>query len=108
VAADRAAQLEAVARAQLLDQVGRHLAVVDQLDGQLERAALRRRRDRVRALRLVAVLRGQPDVDVLARAVPGPLRHVEHERPRARRLHDELAHGRLPPAQRRAPAQSLQ
>jgi len=35
-AADRPAHLEAVARPQLADQVGRDLAVVDSLDGQLE------------------------------------------------------------------------
>ena len=75
--------------AQLLDEVRRHLAVVDALDGQLERVALGRRGDRVRALRLVAVLGGQPHVDVLAGAVPRPPGHVEHERARARRLGDD-------------------
>ena len=80
VAADRPAQLELVAREHVLRQVRRHLAVLDQLDRQLETSFLRRRGDRIRALGLVAVLGGQADVDVLPGAVAGPALHVEHER----------------------------
>ena len=69
VAADRAAQLELVAGPELVDEVGRDLAVVQALDGERERGVLGRRGDRVAALRLVAVLGRQPDVDVLAGAV---------------------------------------
>ena len=72
VAADRAAQLELVAGPQLVDEIRRDLAVVEALDGEHERSLLGRRRDRVAALRLVAVLGGQPDVDVLAGPVAGP------------------------------------
>ena len=88
VAADRPAQLELVAGAQLVDQVGRDLAVVQPLDRQRERAVLGRGRDRVAALRLVAVLGGQPDVDVLAGAVPGQSGRAERERLDPRRLVD--------------------
>ncbi len=80
VAADRAAQLDGVARPQLVGQVRRDLAVVEALDRQRERGSLGRRGDRVRALGDVAVLGGQPDVDVLPRAVPGPAGHVEDDR----------------------------
>jgi hypothetical protein len=55
------------------------------------------RGDRVASLRLVAVLRGQPYVDVLAGPVAGPVGDVEDERLDARRLGegiDEL--GELP------------
>ena len=71
VAADRAPQLELVARAKLLGEVGRDLAVVDPLDRQRDAGVLRRRGDRVGALRLVAVIGGKADVDVLAGACPG-------------------------------------
>ena len=93
VPADRPAHLELVAGAHLLDEVGRDLAVVDELDRELERVELGRRGDRVRALRLVAVLGGQAHVDVLAGAVPGPARArraracaraASRRRPRAR------------------------
>ena len=68
IATDRAAHLEPVAQHQLVDQERRDLAVRDALDGQVElRLVGRRRGDRVAALGLVAVLRGQPNVDVLAR-----------------------------------------
>ena len=80
VAADRAAQLELVARPQLVDEVRRDLAVVESLDRERERGILGRRGDRVAALRLIAVLRRQPHVDVLTRAMAGPAGSVEHER----------------------------
>jgi hypothetical protein len=108
VPADRPAQLELVAGAELFDEVRRDLAVVDELDGELDRVELRRRGDRVRALGLVAVLGGQAHVGVLAGAVPGPVGHVEHERDRARRLGDHLAHGDRAPHDRPAADQSPQ
>ena len=73
-AAERPAHLELVARPRLVDEVRRDLAVVEPLDGDRRAAVLGRRRDRVAALRLVAVLGGQADVDVLAGAVAGPAR----------------------------------
>ena len=90
VAADRAAQLDLVARPQLVGQVRRDLAVVEALDGELDAGAVGRRGDRVAALRLVAVLGGQPDVDVLPGAVTGPVGHVEDERLGAGRLGDDV------------------
>ena len=68
-----------------LGQVGRDLAVVDALDGQLEPRVLGGGGDRVGALRLVAVLGGQAHVDVLAGDVAGPAGDVEHDRARAAR-----------------------
>ena len=108
VPADRPADLELVAGAHLLHEVGRDLAVVDELDGQLQRVELGRRGDRVRALRLVAVVRGEADVDMLAGAVSRPPGHVERDRARPRRLGDDLAHGRRAPDQARPRSQSLQ
>ena len=77
VAADRAAQLDPVTRAHLVDEVGRHLAVGQPLDREREPIVLRPRRDRIAALRLVAVLGREPQVDVLAGQVAGPPGHVE-------------------------------
>ncbi len=82
VAADRPAELECVAGAYLVDEVRRDLTVVDSLDRQRELRVVRPRRDRVRALGLVAVLRSQADVDVLPGPMPFPAVDVEDERPR--------------------------
>jgi hypothetical protein len=86
--------------AKLPGQVGGDLAVIDSLDRQCELCALRRRCDRVRALSLVAVIGGEPDVDVLAGGVPSPDRHVEHYRLGARGLVDEAGDGRDSPHDR--------
>ena len=50
----------------------------------------RRGGDRVAALRLVAVLGGQADVEVLAGSVTGPAGDVEDDRPDARRFGHEV------------------
>jgi hypothetical protein len=91
VAADRSAQLDLVPGAELAGEVRRDLAVVDALDRQREPRVIWRRGDRVGALRLVAVVRRQAHVDVLARLVAGPLGNVEHDRPGRRGLVDDLA-----------------
>jgi hypothetical protein len=104
VAADRAAQLELIAGLHLIGQVGRHLAVLDALHRQLEPVVFGPRRERVRALRLVAVLRGQTDVDVLPGEVPRPLGQVDNEGLRARRFGADLAdRGDLPAEPRQSP-----
>ena len=90
VAADRAAQLELVAGPELVDEVRRDLAVVEPLDGEHERSILGRRGDRVAALRLVAVLGGQADVDVLTCPVARSSRGAQHEALDPRRLLDRL------------------
>ena len=90
VPADRAAELEAIAGQEVVDEIRRDLAVVDPLDGQLEPVFRRCRRDGVAALCLVAVLRREPDVDVLTGPVAAPAGDVEHERPRSRRFRDGL------------------
>ena len=72
VPADRAAQLQRITATELVGQIRRDLAVLEPFDRQRERCVLRRRGDRVRALRLVAILGGETDVDVLAGDVPGP------------------------------------
>jgi hypothetical protein len=97
VPADRAAQLELIARFQHARQIRRDLAVVDPLDGQREPALLGAGPDRVGALRLVAVGRGQADVDVLAGDVARPVREVEHDRDRVRVLLHDLGDRADPP-----------
>src|SRR6478609_236891 len=64
VAADRPAKLDLITRPKLISQVGRHFAVIDTHYGQPEAGPIRCRSDRVAAFCLVAVLGGQPDVDV--------------------------------------------
>ena len=100
VAADRAAQLELVPGLEASRQVRRHLAVVEPLDGEDEVLVLRRGRDRVAALRLVAVLGREPHVDVLAgagdpasRAASSTMLFV------LRVLRDDLDHARELPGQ---------
>ena len=98
VAADRAAQLEAVTRPQLVDEEGRDLPVLQSLDGQDEAFPVGRGCQRVAPLGLVAVLGRQADVDVLAGAMAGPAGDVEDQARDARCLRDELDELRQQPA----------
>ena len=87
MAADRAADLDLVADLHHLVEEGRHLAVVDQVDRQLDRAAaVRRRADRIAALGLVAIRRGQSHVDMLAGGEAVPVRRLQPEQFYAGRL----------------------
>src|SRR6476659_878468 len=99
VAADGTAQLDHVPGTQLIREVGRDLTVLEALDGQIDPRTVGRRRDRVAALCLIAVVCGQPDVDVLTRTVSGPPRHVEGDRLRLTRLRRELDDLRGAPVQ---------
>src|SRR5258707_4938258 len=83
---------ELVAGAKLVDQIRRDLAVLDPLHRQREQRVLRGRGDRVAPLRLISVLASQPDVDMLARPVSPPARHVQHQAFDAPRLDDDVAH----------------
>ncbi len=90
-AADGAAHLELVARLGGPGQVGRDLAVVEALDGQLNHGELGaavcwRPGDRVAALRGVAVGGGELDVDVLPGQVAGPAGDLEEQRAGGRGL----------------------
>ena len=75
------AQLQRVAGGQYLGQVRGDLAVIQPLDGQLEPGRAGGRGDGVAALGGVAVLGGEPDVDVLAGQVAGPAGHVQDQGP---------------------------
>jgi hypothetical protein len=99
--ADPAADLELIAAAQLARQIGRDLAILDQLDRQCESGFLRGGGDRVGALRLIAVLGGEADVDVLAGEVSGPFGDIEGDRPRAGCLLGDRSDRRCVPADRR-------
>jgi hypothetical protein len=90
VAADRATQLDLVAGPELVGQVRGNLAVVEALDRELDARAVGRRRDRVAALRLVAVFGGEADVDMLPGAMSGPAGDVEGDRLDARRLDEDV------------------
>src|SRR4029077_7213417 len=80
IAADRAPQLDLVARPKLVGQVWGDLAVLEPLDRERDAGAVGRRGDRVASLRLIAVLGRQPNVDVLPGAVARPAGHVEDDR----------------------------
>ena len=90
VAADRTAELEHVATAQLADEVVRDLTIGQALHRDREAPVFGSRSDRVAALRLVSVLGGEANVDVLARPVAGPLGDVQDDAPDPRRLVDQL------------------
>ena len=91
VPADRAAQLEQVAGDEDVGEVGRHLAVVEALDDELDVPGPGRGGDGVAALGGVAVLGGEAHVEVLARHVPGPVRRGEGEPPGPRRSRAAVA-----------------
>jgi len=98
IAADRAAQLELVSRPERR-QVRRNFPVVEPLNGDHEVLVLRRRRDRVAALRLVAVRGREPHVHVLTGKVPRPVGGIEHETRRACGLRDGFDHSSELPIQ---------
>jgi hypothetical protein len=85
-AAGGSPQLEPVADLGGVDEIGRDLAVVETVDRDLEAAGGRRRGDRVRAHGRVAVLGGEPDVDVLAGDVVRPALDLDRKGARSRRL----------------------
>ena len=78
-------------------QVRRDLASVDSDHGQLERVGAWGRGDRVTPLRLVAVVGGEADVDVLSGQMTGPARNVEAQGRGAGGLWDGLGDGRDQP-----------
>src|SRR6266516_2985309 len=97
VAADRPSQLELVTGTQLIGEIRGHLAVFESLHRQHEITVFGRGGDRVAALRLVPVLGGQANVDVLSGAVTGPSGCLEDDAANARSLFDQLDHvGQLP------------
>jgi hypothetical protein len=97
VAADRAAQLDLLARPELVGQVGGDLAVVEPLDGEPDASTVKRGGDRVASLGLITVLRRQPNINVLSSPVARPTGDVEDDRLDARRLDDDLDElGKLP------------
>jgi uncharacterized protein (DUF1501 family) len=100
---ERAAHLDLVALDQDVVEVGGDLTVGEPVDGQLDRALVKRRGgDRVGALGGVAVGRGQANVVVLAGQVRHPHRQLELEGLDARRLRLDRGDGRYLPLARRA------
>ena len=79
-----------------VDEVGGDLAVLEPLHCDRQRLA-GRRRDRIAALGLVAVLGRQPDVEMLAGPVAGPALCVERQRSHPRRLCHRTRHLRDEP-----------
>src|SRR3954464_5064186 len=66
---NRSAQLQLVARAQLVGEIGRHLAVLEPLDGEREGRRFGRGCNRVAPLGLISIIGSESDVDVLAGAM---------------------------------------
>ena len=98
VAADRPAHLEPVSRNDLVDEVGRDFTVVEPLDRQ-GGSFVGCRSEGIAPLRLVPVLRGEADVDVLACVMTGPAFDVEDQRSDSRRLGHRVGHLRDEPGQ---------
>src|SRR6202165_4701180 len=76
----------------LANQVGRNLAVLEALDRDHEPGVFRRGSDRIAPLRLVAVIRGQANVNVLAGEMTRPVRHLQHQARDSWCLKDQLGH----------------
>ena len=75
----RSPQLQPVADPDLIRQVGRDFTIVKTLDEQFDPAVFRRRGYGAAALGLVAVLGGEPDIDMLASSVTLPARHLQEK-----------------------------
>src|SRR3970040_2634539 len=98
IAANRAAKLDRVPYYKLLRKKGRDLAIAEALDGELDPGVIPCRRcNRVTPLGLIPILRGQPNVDVLAGEMPGPCAHVEGDGADSRRILVEHGHRRWLP-----------
>ena len=93
VAPDRSADLELVTRAHVVGEIRRDLASFDAFNGQLQHRLLRRGGDGVGALRLVAVVGREPDVDVLPGEVRRPVRDVHEQRACVWGLDPHIANG---------------
>src|SRR5215510_10944199 len=97
-----------IARAKIPVQIRRNLTVVDACDGQTEQLVFRRRSDRIAPLRLVAVLGGEPDIDMLARHVSSPAGYVKEKTLYSGRFDHDFAHLReLPLQSTRQPGRPL-
>jgi hypothetical protein len=91
IPADRPAELQLVAGAQLAGEILGYLAIVKTFDGEGETLVGRgRRRYRVAALRLVAVVSGQAHVHVLTGLMARPSRHGKHQAAHTWSLIDEV------------------
>src|SRR4029077_16008830 len=95
--------------AKLAMQIRRDLAVVDAHDGKSDQLVFRGRGDRVAALRLIAVLGGQANIDVLSGQVSSPAGHIHQKGFYPGRLDDDVTYLRdlpLEPPRRTRPAVS--
>ena len=93
-------QLDGVADLRHVVEEGRHFAVVETLDGELDACRLlRRRRDGVAALCPVAVGRGEAHIDMLTGAEREGDGRREHEALHPRRVGHDLGDDRLLPAE---------
>ena len=80
-----------------VNQVRRDLSVLEPLYREGEVLVLRRRGDGVATLRLIAILGGEPDIDMLAGEVARPPEAAEDEAAHPRRFIEDLDHlGKLP------------
>ena len=100
IATDRAAELQPVAGAQLAGEVLGDLTINQAFHRHRQRfAGVGRRRDRVAALRPIAVAGGETDIDVLPREVARPPRHSEDDAADPSRFIDDIGDVAEAPAQ---------
>src|SRR5262249_44565915 len=77
--ANGSAQFELVTGTNILHKIWGNLAFIHVFHGQSKQCIFRRRGDRIAALRLVAILGSQSNIDVLAWQVPAPTCHLQNQ-----------------------------
>src|SRR5215471_5170966 len=92
ITADWATQSEAIAHVKFIEEVRRNFAVLYPLDGQDEQFFLRWRSDRIAALRLIPIVGGESDIDMLTGQMSRPTGRFQQQALHARRLDDDVAH----------------
>src|SRR6516225_6703878 len=97
VAADWAAQFEAIAHVKFVEEVRRNFAVLHPLDCQHEQLFLRWRSNRIATLRLIPIVGCESDIDMLTGQMSWPTGRLKKQALHARCLDDDIAHlGELP------------
>src|SRR5215831_16371688 len=92
IAADGAAQLEAIAHAKFIEEIRRNFTVFYALGGQHEQFFLRWRGDRIAALRLIPIVGCESDIDMLTGQMSWPTGRFQKQALHARRLDHDVAH----------------
>src|SRR5215475_7868791 len=88
IAADGAAQLEAIAHAKFIEEIRRNFTIFYALNGQHEQFIAGWRCDRIAALGLIAVFGRESDIDMLTGQMSWPTGRVQKQALHARCLDD--------------------